>query len=278
MVTSHVLFSRIQLALIEATNVADAVASAYAILPREEGGGELSAHFTKAVLVSRAPGANADGVLVGDDVCGAQSGVVDEHALSFFKKAAADYITVLGCGQAPSCTAMTHPTLDAQLPFIEVMFTGGGVSKRSLKGNLLPVVMQQQSIDFGVAVGDAINLLVASGGIWEGERVLMVFVGDISPEKSWLGAVEKEVELLAEQGVGNAVRHYDDIAPEQRPKDYSVMLAASQAAGLLGMQDARVFLGGGNGQTGAQNAAVVKWVDDRWIGERMALDQEDAKD
>eukprot|EP00971_Amphidinium_carterae_P109990 2178565-Amphidinium_carterae.2 len=44
--------------------------------------------------------------LVGDDVCGAQSGVVDEHALSFFKKAAADYITVLGCGQVGSASSM----------------------------------------------------------------------------------------------------------------------------------------------------------------------------
>mmetsp|Transcript_18717 Transcript_18717/g.33864 ORF Transcript_18717/g.33864 Transcript_18717/m.33864 type:complete len:352 (-) Transcript_18717:88-1143(-) len=255
---------------------ADAIASAYAILPREDGGGELSSHFTKVVVVSRAPDANSDGVLAGDDVCGAQSGVVDEQALSFFKTAAADYISVLGCQQVPSCTTVTHPTLDAQLPFIEVMFTGGGVSKKSLKGNLLPIVMQQQSIDFGVAVGDAVHLLVESGGIWQGERVLMVFIGDIIPQANWPGGVEHEVALLAEQGVGNAVRHYSDLAPARRPKDYSVMLAASQTAGLLGMQNAKVFLGGGNGKTGAQSAAVVKWADDRWIGERMALDQEDA--
>jgi len=249
-------------------------ASAYSILPRKDGAGELSSHFTKVALVGLAPPASSamSGVLVGDEVCGSKSSTIDQNAQAFFQANAKDYVTLLTCAQVSTCSG--GPALSEQLPFIETMFSGGGVSGRSLQGNFLPIIMQQQSIDFGVAVGDAVNLLVAPGGIWEGERVLLVFSGDIRPQISWPGAVENEVTLLAEQGVGNAVRHYDRAAPGNVPKDYSVFLAAAQVSGLLGMHSSRSFLGGGDSKTGAQYASIIKWIDDRWIGERMALTEE----
>merc|ERR1719321_107622 len=51
---------------------------------------------------------------------------------------------------------------------------------QTIKGNLLPIMIQKQSIEIGNALGEALTSLIGPNGIWNKEKVLFVFTSDMS--------------------------------------------------------------------------------------------------
>merc|ERR1719377_297997 len=76
---------------------------------------------------------------------------------------------------------------------------------RTIKGNLLPIMIQKQSIDIGSALGEALSALVGPSGIWVHEKVLFVFSSDMSHgiKKKFALPIDKDlVQTITNEGFG----------------------------------------------------------------------------
>jgi len=229
----------------------DLAANAYASMPMGFREGKFGTTFTKFVVVGHSERAKTPlGISLGNDVCG-DPGWVDKDAADFLRKAAPKYLRnlspkVLGCKTDPhSCPERLGETLRQQLPFLSV------ISNASLPGNTLPVMMQTQAAALGVSVGDALALLVGSGGVWEAESVLFVFGADLS------AGVAAEVadrcdsitaQVVTQKAVPQVSKYMTDLwkadskAPCGKaalPRSYGTILAASRLAGILEMTQTR---------------------------------------
>jgi len=276
-------------------------AAAYASMPRAVKDGKAGTTFTKFVVVGHAEhSASPQGISLGDDVCG-RAGFSDEDAVRFLKTVVEKYLgslapRVLNCKASPgNCPEPSSPSLDQQLPFLSAL------TNNSLRGHTVPVLLQSQSIQLGVAVGDALALLAASGGVWHAERVLFVFGADMS---AGLPAEKAELcdthaaELLTEQGVPQAAKYFQDLwlgkarkedcGPGALPRGYASLLAAARVASMLNLKTTRVEVGSSalpealqgkagkpaeEGQEGEPPAlgygSLIYWQDGAYIGERL---------
>jgi len=229
----------------------DLAANAYASMPTGFREGKFGTTFTKFVVVGHAEQAKSPlGISLGDDVCG-NPGWVDKDAAQYLRMAAPKYLRnlspkVLGCKKDPkSCPERLGETLRQQLPFLSV------ISNASLPGNTLPVMMQTQAAALGVSVGDALALLVGSGGVWEAESVLFVFGADLS------AGVEADIadrcdlitaKVVTEKSLPAVSKHMTELwkaGPDTPcgkatlPRSYGTILAASRLAGILGLTQTR---------------------------------------
>merc|ERR1719321_2428927 len=79
---------------------------------------------------------------------------------------------------------------------------------QTIKGNLLPIMIQKQSIEIGNALGEALTSLVGPSGIWNKERVLFVFTSDMShgiKKKQALPLDKELVQTITNKGFGPTV-------------------------------------------------------------------------
>lgn len=263
---------------------------AYAGLPRAPNGAPFLTSFTKVVVVGYGQG-GPRGLSVGSDVC--TGDLVDEEAVSWFrqevtKQASAAFAPVFDCSTSPSmCPTSTSQTLEAQIPFLEELFSGGALdTSRTLAGRVLPVMMQDQTAELGVQVGTTLELMVAEGGFWSSERVLFVFGGggDLSSGLVRSTALERDTETVKEittEGCAGAASYFA-AAPageEAVPVGFGALLAASRLAEVLGLDTTRstvsssgAFRPDADMYDGAVQgyASIMFWHDYRPLGERQA--------
>lgn len=158
----------------------DVATEAFASMPKVVNEvGDSVAEFTKYVVVGFSQADGPTGLLLGDDVCGG-SGFADDDAVNYFRDDVPETLgnigpRLLNCLSDGECANERSPdNLAAQMPFLQA------ITKSKLAGNLLPIVMQNQTAELGAGLGEALALLVGPKGIWEGERVLFVFGSDLS--------------------------------------------------------------------------------------------------
>jgi len=263
----------------------------YSSLPKESVGGNFTTTFTKFVVVAYSDQPGPRALAVGDDVCGA-TGYTDEAAASALKL----QIEGLGafgpettnCSEpVPVCRQQVAPGLKDQLPFLSALL---GPS-RSLKGNLMPLMLHGQGIHLGSRVGDALALLVRPGSIWAAERVLFVFVGDLSeglPKNQAELCDTRTVEFATQRGIPAIAEYFDTLhqgqstegcPPRAAPKGFATLLAAVRVANTLNLvrrrslvshrtsyvPDAHVFTATERGF-----ASIIFWDDSRSEGEILS--------
>lgn len=227
-------------------------AEAYAAMPRTIKDGEYKTTFTKFVVVGH--GENTGGplnIVVGDDVCG-HPGFADADAVQFLRSTVKTALGAMGppmanCKADPEkCPEPSGPTFDEQIPFLDVL------TNSSLKGNLLPIMLEGQSIELGAHVGDALGLLAGSGGVWAAERVLFVFGADFSvglDASKAMSCDSRTAQVVATGGVPNAALHFKhlwegdveegDCGHKAIPRGFSTIIAAAKTAETLKLSDSR---------------------------------------
>eukprot|EP00747_Dinoflagellata_sp_TGD_P168217 gnl/TRDRNA2_/TRDRNA2_194088_c0_seq1.p1 gnl/TRDRNA2_/TRDRNA2_194088_c0~~gnl/TRDRNA2_/TRDRNA2_194088_c0_seq1.p1 ORF type:complete len:437 (+),score=88.93 gnl/TRDRNA2_/TRDRNA2_194088_c0_seq1:133-1443(+) len=285
-------------------------AEAFAMLPRSVGDGPFATTFTKVVVLGHAEskGAPMNGMSVGLDVCPDKS-LVDVQAAKFLQRQVPLKLKKLGpvvfdCTEdAEPCFEQTSPSLERALPFVQAAFSGGSTSKRSLKGHLLPVMMQNQSIAEAIRIGDALSLLVQSGGIWFSERVLFVMGGDMSHglhQGFAYGRDNAIVKKLREESTNGAALYLSDLregkkkggkyiggGPEAVPHGFGTILAGCRIADNMGLGSswAKVSNSGEYGALTKDNvdssvdgySAILWWKDDRSLAMRLSSEPEPNK-
>lgn len=276
------------------------VGEGYGKLPRMTGTNFLQPVFTKVVLVGHtesAPGQKS-GLVVGHDVCGDAS-LVDEDAAEYLRSAAPMKLNkaapkILDCGKGDCSGGSLPPSFTRQLPFLHALFDGrpGQESNPSkLMGNVLPVILQEQSIYLGLEAGDVLALLVDNGGPWQAEKVLFVFGGDMS--HGLAAGVAQQVDannskLLTESGASNTASWFRDLqlghgygGKMAIPDGYSSLLAGSRVADIVDLPGTWYKTENSGQFATAQSTladvtyvkgyeALVYWNDDRFIGMRMS--------
>jgi len=265
-------------------------------LPRRLDGKTFTSSFTKFAIV----GSGRDsivGVTVGDDVCEAKGGLTDEAAADYFRDEVQQQLSshapeLLSCVSHPEACSGKAIGVQEPLAFLGALLG----PRRSLKGNVLPVVMHGGSITSGARLGDAMALLVAPGGIWEAERVLFVVSGDFS---EGLDAAQAEhcdsasAELMAQGGVAQAAAYFEALrsgasmhgcagGAGAAPRDVSPIMAAIRIAERAQLIRRRALIGhDGTGPsidwrkssvnpTIRGYAAVLFWENSRSVWERVA--------
>lgn len=223
-------------------------ARAFAKLPRS---GAMSTKMTKVVVVGHVYGAGGgDGILIGADVC--DSRLVDQNAVDWLKNTVPTRLgkpTVLDAG---ACSEKINPSLEQALPFLSGIFSTED-GNRTLEGHVLPIMLQHQSADMGKEIGDALHLLVAEEGVYQDERVLFVFGGDMSHNlgKDVAAAVDKTtLDKILGSGFGPVANYVADLKAKdvadpsgdplklktQAPFGFVTVLGALRLAGNMGMQ------------------------------------------
>lgn len=231
-------------------------ADAYAALPRVLKNGNFSTAFTKFVVVGHGPQQGLEGITFGEKVCGPVD-LVDTLASDYFRKHAlprlGHYVPkLLHCAETGTCKERDLSMgLAGQLPFLQAISGKGS----RLQANVLPVVMHGQTVWTATRLADALALLVQPGGVWEAERVLFVFAGDLSRN---LPAVQadlcdtKTAEIVSQRGVPQIAAYFDGLlsgqardgcpGPAAAPAGYGPMLAAARVAANLKLDKRRAVV------------------------------------
>lgn len=269
-------------------------AEVYASLPRDLVGGHFTTVFSKFVVVGHSRKQGPPGISLGDDVCG-DDGFTDEMATQFLntqvpRQLGSHAPKVVECRQASGpCSERLAPGLERQLPFLGALLGPG----RSLKGNLMPVMMQGQSLLLAARTGDALSLLVHTGGIWEAERVLFVFAGDLSkglPAAQEGVCDEKAAEVIMKRGVPQVAEYFGALlggavkegcpGPLAVPRGFGPILAATRVASRLKLQRRRALVAHTGLPSGESHfselgkpvrgfIAAIFWEDTRSVWERL---------
>lgn len=226
------------------------VAQAFKSLPRKPIG-TPSTSLTKVVLVGHSFEDGYDGITVGDDVC--KSDLVDTTAARWFKDNT-NALEILDPIDKPDCCpTKVNPTIDQQMPYLSMIFDEADPADpqkklQTIKGNLLPIMIQKQSIELGSALGEAVADLIGPGGIYVKEKVLFVFTSDMSHniKKKFTVELEKAlVNTMTGSGFGPLVTDIEEIkkhdenpgGPEEfvtsAPYGYSSVVAAVKLAQTL---------------------------------------------
>lgn len=268
----------------------------YAALPRTVLGPNFTTTFTKFVVVGHASGNPTnllDGFSIGDDVCEGSNGLVDSNAVLFLHKRVLEHLASfapkwVNCKQQPggACRQAISQGLAAQLPFIGALLGEG----RTMAGRLLPIMMQRQDVVAATRMGDMLSLMVQEGGIWEAERVLFIFTGDLSQGLSPPEAVacdQRTAELLAKGGVPQVAEYFDamragdfkDGCRGALPIGFGPLLAGVRVASQLHLVQRRGLVahdglpsdGGGQPEDAQVRGygAFLFWADTRTVWARL---------
>eukprot|EP00444_Apocalathium_aciculiferum_P050601 CAMPEP_0183514424 /NCGR_PEP_ID=MMETSP0371-20130417/12868_1 /TAXON_ID=268820 /ORGANISM="Peridinium aciculiferum, Strain PAER-2" /LENGTH=396 /DNA_ID=CAMNT_0025711819 /DNA_START=1 /DNA_END=1192 /DNA_ORIENTATION=- len=226
----------------------------YSALPKKNVGGNFTTSFTKFVVAAHSTHQGQKMFAFGDDVCGA-SGYTDSAAANYLQTQI-DHLGSFGpevtnCSQPGICIEHLAPGLQQQLPFLGALLG----PTRSLKGNLMPLMMHGQGIRLGSRLGDALASLTKAGAVWAAERVLFIFVGDLSVG---LLAVQadvcdtKTVEIATQMGVPQIAEYFDTLlsgktregcqGPRAAPVGYASILAGARVAAKLKLLRRRSFV------------------------------------
>lgn len=222
------------------------IAQAFKALPRKPVNYLTS--LTKVVLVGHSYVDGNDGITVGAEACRAD--LVDKKAADWFKKNTMNPMVLSRIDNANCCPTKVNPTIDQQMPYLSMIFDepdpkDSTKKARTVKGNLLPIMIQKQSVDIGNALGEALTSLIGPSGIWNKERVLFVFTSDMSHgiKKKFALPIDKDiVAAITNQGFGPTVNKINKVkagdqnpgAPTdfitKAPYGYSCVLAATKLA------------------------------------------------
>jgi len=267
---------------------------AFLALPRlRDDADRYTTAYTKFVIVanSRQPGPTA--VSLGIDVCDNATGFTDDLAVKFlhkevFRRMHSFAPKVHHCGPSEPCPDRVPPALEQYLPVLAALLG----RDRSLEGSLLPIVMQGQDLVQASRLGDALAYLIQAGGIWEAERVLFIFVGDLSTRL--LPAQERlcndhTAEVVMQRGVPQVAEYFHALLtggaragcpPATLPQDYGPILSAVRVAALAKLIERRAVTDRTGGHYDARAAAEGRpqpvvgllsglfWSDDRTAWER----------
>lgn len=230
---------------------------AYLSLPRTILEKSYTTVFTKFVVVGHSRLGGRKGISLGDDVCGSASKLTDTMALKFletevFTRMGGLAPTIVACAAANQpCSEHVSPGVTQQLPILSALLG----HSRSLAGQLLPVMMQGQDISSAVRLGDALSYLVQTGGLWEAERVLFVFAGDLSEglpadQEGWCD--ERVAEVVTQRGIPQAAEYFHDLlaggvrggcqGPAAAPRGYGPLLTAARVAALVKLRRRRAVV------------------------------------
>lgn len=270
------------------------VAKYIASLPREIKDGQSVTAFTKFVVVGHGEHtAEPIGISLGDDVCGGK-GFCDMEAVRTLRTSIKKQLGTTGprflkCKVYPGdCPERSSPMVEMGIGFMNAL------SHNGVRGNIIPIMMQSQSPELGVALGDALALLIASGGAWQKERVLFLFPGDLSGAKNRAQAQicdTRTLEVVTGQGAPQIVRYLADLwagkimkgdcNKESVPRSYGGLLAAARVANSLGLKqrkfeimntrDNQATVGGDDLVMGY--STVLFWQDEGLPGEKLGAQQ-----
>jgi len=273
------------------------VAQAFKALPRKPVG-MATTSMTKVVLVGHSYVDGNDGITVGTQAC--KDDLVDKEAAKWFKQNTMNPMVLTRLDTPDCCPTMVNPTIDNQMPYLSMVFDepdpNDSLKKaRTIKGNLLPIMIQKQSVDIGNALGEALTNLVGPNGIWNQEHVLFVFTSDMSHgiKKKFAAEVDKAlVSVITNSGFAPLVNEINTVkAHDQNPGSpaefvtkapygYSSVLAATKLAENLkyrgspmaltssGAYEGNVLL---NGEDPVRGYATIMWIGDaRSVGEKAA--------
>merc|ERR1719428_752722 len=159
------------------------VAQAYKALPRKPIAATATTSLTKVVLIGHSYVDGYDGITVGAEACKAE--LVDKKAADWFKKYTMKPPVMNRRDEPDCCPTKVNPTIDQQMPYLSMIFDEPDSKDphkkaRTINGNLLPIMIQRQSVELGSALGEALTALVGPNGIWKKEHVLFVFSSDMS--------------------------------------------------------------------------------------------------
>jgi predicted class III extradiol MEMO1 family dioxygenase len=271
------------------------VAQAFKALPRKPVNYLTS--MTKVVLVGHSYVDGNDGITVGAEACRAD--LVDTKAARWFKKNTMNPMVLSRIDSPDCCPTHVNPTIDQQMPYLSVIFDEPDPDDpqkkiRTLKGNLLPIMIQKQSVDIGNALGEALTSLIGPTGIWNKEKVLFVFTSDMSHgiKKKFALPIDKAlVNTIINQGFGptvnmvNEEKAHDENpgSPEDfithAPFGYSCVLAATKLAENLSYRGAPMAVTSSGAYEGAiltngldpvRGYATIVWVgDEQTEGEKI---------
>lgn len=250
----------------------DVAADAFAGLPKVlTKAGKSVGDFTKFVVVSTTTKEDGSaGLIVGEDVC-TGSGLVDPDAVAFMQSQVPEHLgfqapAVLKC-QRSECSTDAFETLQHQLPFLQAL------SGDKLKADVLPIVIQNQNLDIGGHLGDALAYLVNDGGLWEGESVLFVFGTDMShglPSDLAMDCDRKTAELLTTKSSAQVAAFFRDLksgdagdwcsSDNALPKSRASVLAARRVAELLNLQQSHKLVSNNARVRQAKEAALAASV------------------
>lgn len=272
------------------------VAQAFKGLPRKPVG-MATTSLTKVVLIGHSYVDGNDGITVGSEACRAD--LVDQEAADWFKQNTMNPVVLNRIDTPDCCPTMVNPTIDQQMPYLSMVFdepnqTDALEKARTIKGNLLPIMIQRQSVDIGNALGEALTSLIGPSGIWNQEKVLFVFTSDMShgiKKKFALPNDKAMVNVITNSGFGPFVNEVNKVKAEDEnpgtaefvtraPYGYSTVLAATKLAENLhyrgspmavsssGFYEGKILV---NGLDPVRGYATIVWIGDtRTVGEQAA--------
>jgi len=226
--------------------------------------------------------------------------LVDKKAADWFKKNTMNPMVLSRLDAPDCCPTKVNPTIDQQLPYLSMIFdepdpNDSTKKARTINGNLLPIMIQKQSVDIGNALGEALTSLVGPSGIWNKENVLFLFSSDMSHgiKKKFALPIDKAiVQTLVNGGFGPMVNMINkDKAHDQNPGGpadfvtkapygYSAVLAAAKLAENLKYRGAPMAITSSGAYEGkilvnalepVRGYATIDWIGDtRTVGEKAA--------
>lgn len=262
------------------TGEAEVSAAAYTRLPIDaKSTTGYGTKLTKVVMVGAS--ASASGLYLAD--CG---GLTDTAAADWLRQKAATQVNSLPLNDG---TGSASP-LEMQVPFLNLVFEG------KLPGNVVPLVLGGQSAEAAQQVGNLLRALVQKGGPYVNERVLFLFVGDLSRdlEKKWAQPRDDEtVQKLITSSFGDLSVYFSDLEKVQaagehrRPYDWPIVLSCLKLASSLQYTGVRIMVGNSGDWIGAPDrnemdkvrgyASVLFGHDARPLGQRLSAGPQDPK-
>lgn len=274
------------------------IAQAFKALPRKPVNYLTS--LTKVVLVGHSYVQGQDGITVGAEAC--REDLVDKEAAKWFTQNTMNPMVLNRLEEPDCCPTFVNPTIDQQMPYISMVFDEPDpegetpTSKaRTVKGNILPIMIQKQSVDIGNALGEALTSLVGPSGIWNKERVLFVLTSDMShgiKKKNALPLDKELVNTITNSGFGPTVNKVNEEKEEDEnpggpadfitmaPFGYSCVLAATKLAENLKYRGAPMAVTSSgayeghiltNGLDPVRGYATIVWVGNKATpGEKLA--------
>lgn len=273
------------------------VAQLFKALPRKPVAAMATTSLTKVVLVGHSYVDGADGITVGAEAC--EADLIDKKAADWFKKNTMNPMVLSRMDEPDCCPTTVNPTIDQQMPYLSMIFDEPDPNDphkkaRTLKGNILPIMIQKQSVDLGSALGEALTALVGPSGIWVKEKVLFVFSSDMSHgiKKKFALPIDKDlVQTITNAGFGPTATMVAKVKKEDQnpgspadfvtkaPFGYAAVLAATKLAQNLqyrgspmaitssGMFEGNVLL---NGPDPVRGYATIVWIGDTRTPEEVA--------
>jgi len=205
---------------------------ALASLPRRT---PTSMAYTKAVVVGHALGTDGkEGITLGKDVC--DQHLVDMKASMWFRDempTKVGKLAILHPGNDPDCChEHVNPTLERQMPFLSQLFyetDADSKETRTIDGNILPIMIQKQSLAVGNNLGLALKRLITGDGPWKNERVLFIFGSDMShnlPREQALPRDKETVQKAVSSGFGPLLNYIKELQKSDAGSGAAVKTAA----------------------------------------------------